>query len=56
MTRGALSFINQSFLFSAFVRGVLVLQPHGVDGSEETRERGSEGNVSYLVGVQIEAL
>lgn len=43
MTRGALSFITQSFLFSAFVRGVLVLQPHGVDGSEGTRERGSEG-------------
>jgi hypothetical protein len=50
MTRGALSFISQSFLFLAFtsVRGVLVLQPHEVDGSEGTKERGSEGNVSYL--------
>ena len=37
-------------LFLAFtsVRGVLVLQPHEVDGSEGTKERGSEGNVSYL--------
>jgi len=51
VTRDALSFISRLFLFSAFasVRGVLVVQPHGVDeqGSEGARERGSEGNDSY---------
>jgi len=44
MTKGALSFISQSFLFSAFtsVRGVLVLQPHEVDGSREQRSEGAK--------------
>lgn len=37
------------FIFGVHVSSWgLVLQPHEVDGSEGTKERGSEGNVSYL--------